>query len=114
MNWKDLTMQFVHQGNLVVVQRDPKLVRSLFSIQTLLKTTEIEHTVLLWIIEAGEIESAGEQIDDVMNQQINRILEYAEVFFEKRGLPPSRSVDHGIPLKTGADPVNVRPYRYPF
>jgi hypothetical protein len=28
------------------------------------------------------------------------------------GLPPSRSHDHTIPLKEGAQPVNLRPYRY--
>jgi hypothetical protein len=35
------------------------------------------------------------------------------VFTEPRGLPPKRSRDHRIILKSGALPVAVRPYRYP-
>lgn len=39
---------------------------------------------------------------------------YADVFEEPKGLPPARSHDHAIPLQAGAQPVSVRPYRYPF
>ncbi|XP_077225019.1 uncharacterized protein LOC143858248 [Tasmannia lanceolata] len=39
--------------------------------------------------------------------------EYHDVFQEPKGLPPHHSHDHHIPLKSGAQPVNVRPYRYP-
>jgi hypothetical protein len=42
------------------------------------------------------------------------LREFAEVFQEPKGLPPSRSHDHSIPLIPGAQPVSVRPYRYPF
>jgi hypothetical protein len=37
---------------------------------------------------------------------------YQDVFIPLVGLPPSRSHDHTIPLKEGAQPVNLRPYRY--
>lgn len=29
-----------------------------------------------------------------------------------RGLPPQRKFDHAIPLMPGAQPVNIRPYKY--
>ena len=38
---------------------------------------------------------------------------FAAVFAEPQGLPPPRSRDHGITLHAGAQPVAVRPYRYP-
>jgi len=37
-----------------------------------------------------------------------------QVFEERKKLPPSRGVDHKIPLKEGIKAVNVRPYRYPY
>lgn len=40
------------------------------------------------------------------------LSDFAEVFEEPRGLPPSQDCDHTIPLVPGAQPVNVRPYRY--
>lgn len=39
---------------------------------------------------------------------------HATIFSTPTGLPPERHVDHRIPLITGASPVNVRPYRYPY
>jgi len=41
------------------------------------------------------------------------LKECGEVFEEFKGLPPSREVDHKIPLKSGIEAINVRPCRYP-
>lgn len=39
---------------------------------------------------------------------------FEDVFAEPKSLPPIRSLDHQIPLKTGFVPPNQRPYRYPY
>lgn len=39
--------------------------------------------------------------------------EFGALFEELKGLPPSRSHDHAIRLKTGSGPPNIRPYSYP-
>jgi hypothetical protein len=39
---------------------------------------------------------------------------YDDIFQEPKGLPPHRAHDHSIPLQGGAQPVSVRPYRYPY
>jgi hypothetical protein len=41
------------------------------------------------------------------------LLAYGEVFADPKGLPPKRAHDHRITLKPDAQPVAVRPYRYP-
>ncbi|XP_035823519.1 uncharacterized protein [Zea mays] len=38
---------------------------------------------------------------------------FGDVFREPQGLPPTRNCDHAITLKPDAQPVAVRPYRYP-
>jgi hypothetical protein len=39
---------------------------------------------------------------------------FGDVFAEPKGLPPNCSHDHSITLKSDAQPVCVRPYRYPY
>ncbi|OIT29145.1 hypothetical protein A4A49_58012, partial [Nicotiana attenuata] len=46
-------------------------------------------------------------------EQIRRLLtEFPGVFAEPKSLPPQRSHDHFIPLKSDAAPISIRPYRY--
>ena len=40
------------------------------------------------------------------------ISQYQDIFQEPTALPPRRTCDHHITLVPGAQPVNVRPYRY--
>jgi len=66
-----------------------------------------------------EMASSGQKGEVKEKQQIPGLVEdilreFAEVFQEPKGLPSSRSHDHSILLIPGAQPVSVRPYRYPF
>jgi hypothetical protein len=40
------------------------------------------------------------------------LLEFEDVFAEPSVLPPHGQCDHTVPLLLGANPVNVKPYRY--
>ena len=45
--------------------------------------------------------------------ELEKVLQdYGNLFQEPTTLPPQRLHDHKIVLKDGAEPVNVRPYRY--
>jgi hypothetical protein len=49
------------------------------------------------------------------NAEITRLLaDYAVAFQEPTSLPPTRKHDHRIPLTTGAQPVNCKPYKSSF
>ena len=39
------------------------------------------------------------------------LAQFKEVFAEPQGMPPIRSHEHGIPLKEGATPFQIRPYK---
>nr|GEY56625.1 retrotransposable element Tf2 [Tanacetum cinerariifolium] len=48
------------------------------------------------------------------NQALEELLkEFDDVFALPTVLPPQRHHDHRIPLKEGATPVNIRPYKHP-
>ncbi|WVY94508.1 hypothetical protein V8G54_033596 [Vigna mungo] len=55
-------------------------------------------------------------LDLPKNMELEIVLllhQYKTVFDLPTGLPPDRQQNHSIPLVEGANPVKVRPYRYP-
>jgi hypothetical protein len=45
--------------------------------------------------------------------QIQQLLDdFSDLFEEPHSLPPNRSCDRAIPLIQGAQPINIRPYRF--
>jgi hypothetical protein len=53
--------------------------------------------------------------EEVQDPEIAALLkEFQDVFQEPTGLPPERQCDHAIPLKGGAEPPRIRPYRVPY
>lgn len=52
--------------------------------------------------------------ETIIPEQIAVLLqEFADIFAEPKGLTPKRDCDHAIPLKVGAEPPSLRPYRVP-
>ena len=62
------------------------------------------------------VESVVPQKKNAKEEEIQGLLkEYEDIFAVPKQLPPSREYDHHMPLISGADPVNSKPYRYsPF
>ncbi|KAJ4807690.1 polyprotein [Rhynchospora pubera] len=65
------------------------------------------------------ITQVGTSSSSPLKQQLNIPLElqsvlskFSSVFADPITLPPHRVLDHQIPLKHGAEPVNLRPYRF--
>jgi hypothetical protein len=53
------------------------------------------------------------QEDEVVPTSIQQVVNsFADMFQEPKELPPSRLMDHHIPLIPGATPVNLKPYCY--
>ena len=40
------------------------------------------------------------------------LAEYEDLFVEPNSLPPKRTLNHSINLKTNTEPINIRSYRY--
>ncbi|XP_015381784.1 uncharacterized protein LOC107175001 [Citrus sinensis] len=109
-NWKTLTMEF-DWGN----QRRHLEGISPQSLQTA-SLTEISKEIrqgneAFPICLHTKLEKALRAVPADMQQLLK---DYEEIFQEPTKLPPSRGIDHCIPLKKGTEPVNVRPYCYAY
>ncbi|XP_031505753.1 uncharacterized protein LOC116268074 [Nymphaea colorata] len=69
-----------------------------------------------WVLTlATDVPGSDETIDEPIPPSIQNVLnKFPEIFAEPKGLPPQRAYDHRIVLTQGAEPVNVRPYRYGY
>lgn len=67
-----------------------------------------------YLVEIGTIVSDGERAWEENNGELRRLLkEFETLFVAPNQLPPSRIHDHAIRLPEGAQPPNLRLYRYP-
>ncbi|KAL4278717.1 hypothetical protein GQ457_03G025020 [Hibiscus cannabinus] len=79
-------------------------------------TMDFNKMTLQFLKEEQPITLQGvDAIDSTTPACLQPLLEqYKSVFEEPKGLPPQRTQDHAISLIPGAQPVNLRPYRFPF
>jgi hypothetical protein len=64
-------------------------------------------------IEGEKALLMGKNLNEEEKEALQNLIRlYQDVFIPLTGLPPNRPEDHTIPLKEGAQPVNLRPYRY--
>ncbi|KAJ4765914.1 polyprotein [Rhynchospora pubera] len=72
---------------------------------------QVQQDETCMLIQAFPIGTNDKEIivPDSMDQLLNQ---YSEIFKEPKKLPPKRAHDHAIPLKTGTEPINLRPYRH--
>lgn len=96
-----------------------QLIRLLGVVQQTKHCFEISGEQLLGMAKVGaimymvQLTESQEEETSVVPVVIQEVLQqFKEVFAEPTGLPPSKSCDHRIPLVEGAQPVNLRPYRY--
>ncbi|RVW14863.1 Transposon Tf2-11 polyprotein [Vitis vinifera] len=61
------------------------------------------------------VQLEGQQNNEELSSDMQALLEeYSDVFAAPTSLPPTREIDHKIPLKDGTEAINVRPYRYAY
>ena len=67
----------------------------------------------------GVLDERQEQKENGLSSEQQRALgdiltSFDDVFVKPKGLPLVHVNEHTINLKLGHDPINVRPYRYPY
>lgn len=97
------------QVNLQAIPTDQQQC-SVISTSELLKSCK--QGVVAYVVHLSSLTKDDTQ-DTSIPPDILRVLEqFTEVFEEPKSLAPRRACDHRIPMIEGAQPVNIRPYRY--
>ncbi|KAL4281431.1 hypothetical protein GQ457_03G011630 [Hibiscus cannabinus] len=111
MDFNEMTLSFMKEGKQILLhggKKDPVL--KLISEDKMLKLTqknpELQGELFLFCAEDND--------SDVPSTIHPLLREFQDIFTEPTTLPPARSHDHTILLKPGSQPVNLRPYRYPY
>ncbi|XP_026410454.1 uncharacterized protein LOC113305651 [Papaver somniferum] len=110
-NFSQLNILFLHQGSHITLQgitSKPSL--SMISGSSLKKFIKSNTPALIpqfFSISTTPILTPPPAVSTLLGT-------FADVFAEPTGLPPSRSLDHKIPLKHGSNPTSQRPYKCPF
>jgi hypothetical protein len=127
IHWKKKLMKFPMNGKRLFLQGIKDNTSSCKSISVrklkgLLRRSSVSHCIELRPISRKQVAPPVHSIseaclpDDIeqdMPQPLKEVvLQYKHLFQESIDLPPFREGDHHIPLLSGAQPVNIRPYKY--
>jgi len=122
-NYKDLWMSFKWQGQDVVLKgTDCTKVQTIELAQLnslMVNSTQLSGMSLCCFMTSEVTRKDAKLMSQspISNQKERAALEelithYKEIFKEPEGLPLIRAHDHTIPMKKGAQAINLRPYRY--
>jgi len=122
-NYKDLWMSFKWQGQDVILKgTDCTKVQTIELAQLnnlMVNLTQLSGMSLCCFTTSEDTHKDARPMSQSpkSNKKERVALEellnhYKEIFKEAEGLPPIRAHDHTIPMKEGAQAINLRPYRY--
>lgn len=106
-----MTLHFTHQGESVLLQGTTDCASlQVIGVELLDDITRIEDP---WMAHLNNIHS--NPVEGQILTPIKKLLRRnIDLFKDPSELPPRRNHDHRIILKLEAQPVNLRPYRYPY
>lgn len=107
-DWKRLTMEFLWENKLRRLTGIGRQDIQETSLQELSKTIRPNQALFALCFQITQTATDG-----TVHPHMKELLQaFSDIFAAPSSLPPTRAVDHGITLKEGTEPVNVRPYRY--
>ncbi|CAJ2662565.1 unnamed protein product [Trifolium pratense] len=116
-DYASLTLKFFLEGKFVTLVGESEVRPSaaqFHHLKRLQNTDAIDECFTVQWLKSTEITDIFKDFPTNIEPEIAILLHtYKDLFNTPSALPPSRSHNHTIPLIEGANPVKVKPYRYP-
>jgi hypothetical protein len=119
VHWRQRRMRFHHHGHRITLQGilddgSPGRPISAQQLRGLLRRGAVSQCIRVQPIhQPDSLHSlTAISLTDTPSAVTPLLAEFQDLFRPSEELPPRRQQDHQIPLILGAQPVNVRPYRY--
>jgi hypothetical protein len=113
-DWENRSIAIIVQGNwFTIFDRASNHTNSVISAKACSKLVLTGTQAFLIRIATEDTHNTDTGKQQTSNPVSDIIEEFADIFADPTGLPPSRPCDHTIPIKEGSTPPNVRPYRMP-
>jgi hypothetical protein len=114
LDWENRTISICHEGQwLTLTDHQSRGKHCLISAKACSKLLAQGADAFLLQLSLPNSSASGNASDSQHLPVADILIAFSDVFKEPAGLPPVRSCDHKIPLKEGATPPNIRPYRMP-
>ncbi|XP_061370707.1 uncharacterized protein LOC133313358 [Gastrolobium bilobum] len=113
-DYEALTMKFIKEGKLVLVQGVASEQAQELNSAQLKRLISTRAVAELYHLQAIPPHTTSTPPATYPHEIENILSRFHSLFEIPSELPPSRPTDHHIPLPHSSDPVNVRPYRYPY
>ncbi|WVZ02924.1 hypothetical protein V8G54_023730 [Vigna mungo] len=112
-----LFIKFLHEGKFITIKGEETTTprHAQFNhMKRLINTDAVAAVFTLQLAQDEWSEPPNLELPPNLSPKLVLLLQnYAHVFKMPSGLPPTREHDHSIPLMEGAQPVKIKPYRYP-
>jgi Retroviral aspartyl protease len=118
IDWLNKWIEFEQEDKRVKLQvTTDTVVLRLCEAMDLNKELKSHNEVILaqiWLCEGSQKVRPPESKHIIPSELVSLLDQFATVFENSPTLPPSRAIDHAIPLIPNAKTVNLRPYRYSY
>lgn len=110
-----LTMKFIHEGKSIELKGNIKAHSHTISPTQLRRIIQNNGASAFFHIRILDPDLPSNQPNTTSHPELTQILtKYSSLFQTPTTLPPSRNTNHAIHLLPNSNPINVRPYRYPY
>ncbi|CAN6225874.1 unnamed protein product [Urochloa humidicola] len=112
VQWAHKWFSFRYNGSKIKIQGLQSSVDHCLAISGD-QLTSLQKSSEIWCIVQVYCVDEEKAVDPVIIPEVQPLVnQYTELFVEPSGIPPSRAINHSIPLINGAQPFKLRPYRY--